>query len=701
MTQGPKGFAGGSRGWSRPLGSVANVPELIPGLLAVGVMIVWSLAQAGAFPTSSNPGGLFILGLLVAVAIAFRRTLRALPRPILLAIAFAAAFVVWSFLSIGWADVKGDAWDGANRALLYFTVFALFALPPWRPRAAATVLGTFSLAIAAVAAVTFLRASGSAHPELFFINGAFAEPTGYHNADAALFLLGFFPALFLATRREVPWPLRGVMLAAAGLLLELALLPQSRGALIVFPVGVAIYLALVPGRARTLIAAVPLAAAIGLSASPILDVFSAANGGDPGPALHSARHAIVVSFVALFAAGLVLARLDRELRMSERATRLANRGLGALSAAAAVVGAIVVIAVIGNPFSWASARWQDVKNGYPAQGFDSSRLGGSLGSNRYDFWRVSGNEFSGTALTGVGSGNFAVDYLRHRHSPEEPSDPHSLPLAIVAQTGLVGGALFAGFLVSALFCVGRVRWRDGTPLGRGLAAVSVVTFAYWLLHSSGDWFWTLPALSAPAFAFLALAGRIDGPRRVPPSVARPRSRSPWRGRARTAGAAFAVGLLAAFATVSYTLPWAAARDVEVAASSWSADPQLAFDRLDQAHNWNSLSAEPDLVAGAIAERLGDRTRMRASFTRALDRDSHNWYALLELGDLDALEGHRASALKQLRSAARLDPREPLIRSAIHGVQRGRPISLRSIDRELLRRTCSLVGRTNQTRFCRG
>jgi hypothetical protein len=701
MSRGPWALAAGSRNGSRLLGSVVDAPELIPGLLAVGVIAVWSLSQAGAFPTSSNPGGLFILGLLVAVTIAFRRSLRALPRPMLLALGFAAAFTVWSFLSIGWAGVKGDAWDGANRALLYFTVFALFALPPWRQRAAATVLGAFSLAIAGIAAVTFLRASGSAHPDLFFIGGAFAEPTGYHNADSALFLLGFFPALFAASRRETPWPLRGVMLAAAGLLLELALLPQSRGALIVFPIALALYIALVPGRARTLIAAVPLAVAMALTAGPILDVYSAASGGDPGPALDSARRAVAMSFGALLAGGLVLALVDRRFSLSRRTALLANRWLGALGAVAAVVGAIVVIAIIGSPLSWASARLDDFKTGYPAQGLGSSRLGGSLGSNRYDFWRVSADELSGSPLTGVGADNFAVDYLRQRHSSEEPSDPHSLPLAIGAQTGLVGGVLFAGFLVSALLCAMRVRRRARTPLGTGLAAVSVVTFAYWFLHSSGDWFWTLPALTAPALAFLALAGRIDAPRRSRGSGAPGRSRSPSSARILIAAAAFAGAFAVAFAAVSYTLPWAAARDVDIAASSWSANPHLAFERLDHASSLNPLSARPDLVAGAIAERRGDRTRMRASFTRALDRDSHDWYALLELGALDALEGRTAFALARLRSAARLDPREPLIRSAIQGVQRGRPISLRSIDSELLNRTCSLVGRTNQTRFCRG
>ena len=38
-----------------------------------------------------------------------------------------AAYTALSFLSILWAGVPGDAWEGANRTLLYLLVFALFA----------------------------------------------------------------------------------------------------------------------------------------------------------------------------------------------------------------------------------------------------------------------------------------------------------------------------------------------------------------------------------------------------------------------------------------------------------------------------------------------------------------------------------------------------------------------------------------------
>ena len=58
-----------------------------------------------------------------------------------------AAYTALSFLSILWAAVPGDAWEGANRTLLYLLVFALFAL--WRQRgaSAALLLGAWTLAM--------------------------------------------------------------------------------------------------------------------------------------------------------------------------------------------------------------------------------------------------------------------------------------------------------------------------------------------------------------------------------------------------------------------------------------------------------------------------------------------------------------------------------------------------------------------------
>ena len=80
------------------------------------------------------------------------------------------------------------------------------------------MLAAYSIALAAVGAVVLLDAAGSTEAALAFIGGRFAEPAGYPNGVAALFVGGFWPALFLASSRETPWPARGLLLAVAGLL---------------------------------------------------------------------------------------------------------------------------------------------------------------------------------------------------------------------------------------------------------------------------------------------------------------------------------------------------------------------------------------------------------------------------------------------------------------------------------------------------
>jgi tetratricopeptide (TPR) repeat protein len=161
----------------------------------------------------------------------------------------------------------------------------------------------------------------------------------------------------------------------------------------------------------------------------------------------------------------------------------------------------------------------------------------------------------------------------------------------------------------------------------------------------------------------------------------------------------ALAVAVAFVAVSYLVPLIAAEDVDAAAGGWRSDPNGAFDRLDQAANLNFLSDEADVVAGAIAERLRRYGRMRASFEAALDRNPYNWYSRMELGALEAVEGNRAAALAQLRSARDLNPREELITEVLADVRQQRTVSLRALDRALLGRVCARFGQTEATRFC--
>src|SRR4051812_29280749 len=112
--------------------------RLVRAAMTVGVIAWWTLHQGGAAPSTWYLGALVVL--LVLLAAVWAGVVAPPGRAATVALGALAAFTLWSFLSITWATARGDAWDGANRTLLYLTVFALFALLPWRPSEAGALL---------------------------------------------------------------------------------------------------------------------------------------------------------------------------------------------------------------------------------------------------------------------------------------------------------------------------------------------------------------------------------------------------------------------------------------------------------------------------------------------------------------------------------------------------------------------------------
>jgi hypothetical protein len=645
----------------------------LPGLLLVALFLLWGAGEGALEPTVWYPGALFCLALLAVIA-GLAGGLVVRPSNWALAgFGLLGAFVAWSFLSITWADVEGDAWDGANRSLLYLVVYALFALWPWSSGRVALVLGFFSAGAAILGAVSLVRAARAAETETFFIDGRFVEPLGYANAESAFFLIAFWPALFLASRREMPVLVRALMLGAAGVLAELALLPQSRGSVVAFPIVLALYFLVVPGRVRSFLALVPVGAAVLVCRERLLDVYTVAESeADPTAALVDARNGVIVSFGVLVLVGLVLGLVDRRIVVGERRARTAGRALG-VAAGVALVAAVVVAFAAGSPTSRLEEEWDDFKAGYQQQE-GSSRFSRGVGSNRYDFWRVALGEFKEHPVAGIGADNFAVPYIRERVSPEETLYPHSLEVMALSQTGLVGSALLAGFFVCALAAAwGRAS--DQAGFARALTALAVIPFAYWFVHGSIDWFWELPGLTAPALAFLGIAGAREAPA-VRTERARPL-------RTLGLGAVAAAAVLAA--AVSFALPWLAARDVDRASDVWRSDPGRAYELLDRARRLNPLSDRPDSIAGAIASRRMEWARMRDAFSQALERHPRNWYSHLELALAHIELGRTEAAFGALREAEALNPLEPIIDDVREHLQNGNAFAPSEIDRRFIRR----------------
>jgi len=682
----------------------ADALLVVPGLLVAALLAALAAAEGGVHEVDWYPATIFVIALLAVVVFASGRALSSLPRSARAAIALFGLFVTWSYASILWADDRGVAWDAANMTLLYFATFSLFAVWPWSPRAAMVVLGVFGVALAVIGWVVLVDASNARDPTAWFIKQRFAEPVGYPNGNAALFLGAAFPLVLLAARREMPWWARGVVLGAGGVLVDLSLLSQSRGSLLAGAIVLVVCLAVVPGRVRTLLALATVGAVTALSVPELLDVYEVAGaGGDLSAALASAGDAFLVSFVALFGFGASAGLVETYAGLSQRTVRHVSRAVTIIAVVAGVGGAAFVLSQIGNPVSYAEERWDAFKNSEPlTPRTQGTRLTASLdGRSRDEFWSVALSEFAARPLGGMGAGNFALAYVRERKGFEEPMDPHSLPVRILSQTGTVGAVLFLGFLVAAGAALWRLR-RSPDALRRAVAAAALIAFVYWFVHGAADWLFAIPAVAAAAFAWLGMAVALacvahPGSRVALAAEAQKHDDEPAAAPARrSVPPKLLAGLLCACVLAMLAAvvpPWLAANAVDEAAATWRADAPGAYSLLDRARSLNGLSDRADLIAGVIASRLGERPRARRAFARAVQRSPQNWYGRQQLGLEQALAGDRRSALSQLRRARALNPREETTLALIEQIRANRRPSPERVRAVLIGRVCARVPST--------
>lgn len=654
----------------RRLGSfVAGSPASVPACLGVGVLLVWAVLDGGYAVPSWVPGGLGLLALLGVGLVAAPVRLGKLPRALAVALVALAGFTLWSYTSMLWANDPAAAWEGANRTLVLLVVYALFALWPLRPTAALALIALWCLGIGAVALWTVLsfQTAGAA----LFYDARLIDPVGYINANAALWLSAAWPALVLAGRAQTPPWLRAALAATAVLCAALVVLTLSRGALIAATLTLVVLFALVPGRARTLGVLAVIVCAVAAVTPSLLDLGDELGGdfaifADPGlvvlPVITAALAGALV--VALWAVGEGLAPPTPRVALATR------RAVGTLGAVAVLAGAIGLLAAVGDPVARAQTAWQQfTEGGYEEVGSGQSRLT-SLGSNRYDFWRVGILQFRRSPLLGAGADNFARDYLAERRSDETPRFVHSAVLRTLGQTGLIGTALLLTFLVAALLAAVR-GVRAGRPRTRTLAGAALAGFVFVAAHAAVDWLWAFPAVAGAAFALLGVAGAVGWPAPRPQAPRRPRPAGAL------VGAGFA--LVVAGALVP---PWLSEREVRVALEVWRLNPPVAFATLDRAAGFNPLAARPYLLGGTIALQLDDRDQARRQFAAALEREPDSAYAALQLGALLAEAGDRMAAEDLITRAVALDPRNEVTRGALQRLRGGEAVDLAGINRDI-------------------
>jgi hypothetical protein len=512
-----------------------------------------------------------------------------------------AALGAWLALSIGWSALPSRSWSYADRALVYM-LFALVGL--WLAGQTRALALGLAAVLGAVVAWSLL---GKIVPPLYPDYGRIARLRGPVGLWNQLALLADF-ALPLALWRRG----RSGTLLAFGWIVAL-LLTYSRGGVLTATVVVVAYFAFADERlerAATFLAAV-------VPAGIVVALAFALPGITSDPTSSSTRWRDGLIFGVLLAAGaaaaLALERLPRP-----RDTPRLRRALIALG----VLGAIAVIAV--------GALKAGSFGSTDSLGNSGGRFTSGSSNFRTVWWQQALDGWRPRKLTGTGAGSFHLTNLQYRETYlDETVEPHSLPLQMLSETGLVGLLLI---LLAAAFLLRHSLRRRGHEL-----ALALVLPAY-LLHSLIDVDWDFAAVSAPAFLVAgALAGRVPL-RRVSPFAT--------LGTAGVAAVAFGALLL----------PWLGNRWADDALGAATARPADAVRLADRALSADPLLVEPYWAKADAAIELGERQRAFAYFVDAVDREPKNPQTWLQAGEYALSNRCYRLAYTYLERYTELDPK---------------------------------------------
>jgi O-antigen ligase len=523
-----------------------------------------------------------------------------LPRPVLgrfgvLAVTLFAAFAAWVGLSIFWSAAPDRTWDYLNRSLIYlgFLALGLLAGRRWLGQLLAGLLGL--VLVWALVVKVFALDDGR--------RARLHEPVGYWNT------LGLLAATAIPLALALRWVLPRALLVYAAVVV--VLLTQSRGALALAVAGTVAWLWLEPERRReagwSLLAAAPPGVVVGAF---VLSLSGIADDGQP----HSERLSAGLLLGAALIVGALVAVVVARLEVRPDVLRYAVYAVVPLGLAAAVFVGVRAVQDFDEPVTPESPV----------------RLAQGSSNNRAQWWHEAWDGFVDNPVAGNGAGAFQVTHRRYRESNVEVREPHSLPLQLLTETGVVGFLLFAGFGVAAALAV------------RGRETELVLVPALFLAGALFDIHWDFVAAGALVFVTLgALLKEGERPGAHEPLLA--------------AGMA----ALALACVYSIAAPWLAERRVDDAfAALTRGDFSTALEKTRQARALDPLSVEPLLARGYIEEARGQFDAARDAYATATDVQPENREAWFRLGSVEYDNERYQDAYVRFNRMYALDPHGP-------------------------------------------
>jgi O-antigen ligase len=631
-------------------------------LLLPGLMIYLGFNAGGYFAGTT---GWAATALAVVLAVRVAVSGRALTAPSLslaLAAAVLALFAGWTLLSGGWSGNYGRSLIEFDRTLLYLLVLLVFGSiqaprSAFRFLPAGFALGAVILCAAGLATRTLPDLWPFALPSE---GNRLAYPVTYSNGLGALASLGIITCLHLASWDREPAVARISAAAALPLLTATLVLTFSRGAILAGAIGVLVYAVL--GRPRGLFTAL-----LGTLPFVVLAAYAAYDAellASEHPTSSAAMEqgtdvARTCGAAMLGAAAFLAALIPAERWLGRRRVLKPSRPVAAGIGAVLVIG-VAFAAAIKGPDAVHSLREEIV--GQESSGGKLTRervtnpndLANLGGQTRVKYWRVAIDAFEDEPIRGTGVGTFAKRWARDRPTPESATEGHSVYLETLGELGLVGASLIV--VVLAMLVRPFI-----TRLGRGrrpLQAAALAAALAWLVHAGIDWDWELPVLTVWLFAFGGCALAAS-----PARLGRLPAPSPLM-------RLIVVSACLLMAVTPATIAVSQSRLDESVAALLEGDCETAERLASAANSALAPRAEPYEILAYCHSRAGRHRQAVASMKQAIERDPGHWELLYGLALVRAVGGKDPTSAA--RRALRLNPREPLVRSAVDSFAHGNP-----------------------------
>jgi hypothetical protein len=644
------------------------VTGVLPALcLSAGLVAVAFVTSGGVDQTTATTGNTWteiVLTLLGAGAIAAAAVGAGLQRGRpwgAVTVGLMAALTALTGLSILWSVVPDTSWSSANQMLSYLSAFAgAAALARLAPGRWPTLLGAIALVTVAISGWALLAKVFPATLAPDNLSGRLQAPFGYWNAVGIVGALALPACLWSGARRDRGRRLAGLAAPGITLALSVIVLSSSRSADAAAAVVLALWLAFVPLRQRSVVvlavggAGAAVVSAWGLS-HPALTASVALT-----PAMDSAGHTFGV-VLAIVLALVTAAGLACAWAMDHRAGSAATRRRA--GTALVVLACLIPVAAVGAVATSSrgltgqiSHAWNSLTSTH-AVVFNNPGRVLQFGSSRPMYWHQGLDVGAHALFKGVGASGYGTARLRYTTQPYKSDQAHSYVIETFADLGLLGIAI----TLALLLAWARAALRPIAPgtsehslTGNqrderaGMVALALIVIGFGI-ESTLDWTWYFPGVSVPVLLCAGwLIGR--GPLAAPVGWLRPR-----RSLLDRPGAVAIAATAAVIALGAAWLQWQPQHSADqVNASVNAATNAQAFTDARDATSSDPLALEPRFALAALYQSVNDIPAARAQLTDAVNIQPRNPATWEHLGGFELQAGEPQRALGALRHVAEFD-----------------------------------------------